>query len=147
MNNRAAPVLSATRIKPRYRTAEEKRQIVEETLATGVSVAVVARAHSGNANLVFHGRKLYPAGLRADRSGTARGRTRASGVRLLPGSVAEEAQNPPLVPAAVSTSYGVDQEATLVPGSMELTVAKAQIRIPGSVDTQALRVVRECLRG
>ncbi len=67
MNHSAAPVLSATRIKRQYRTAEEKRQIVEETLAPGVSVAVVARSQGVNANLVFHWRKLYQAGLLADR--------------------------------------------------------------------------------
>jgi transposase len=147
MNNSAAPVLSPTGIKRQYRTAEEKRQIVEETLATGVSVAVVARAHSVNANLVFHWRKLYQAGLLDDRAATSMGQARASGVRLLPVSVAEEVQNQPLVPAAMSTQYGVDHEAVVVPGSMELSLAKAQIRITGKVDAQVLRVVLECLRG
>jgi transposase len=147
MNNSAAPVLSATRIKRQYRTAEEKRQIVEETLGTGVSVAVVARAHSVNANLVFHWRKLYHAGLLGERAATSLGQARASGVRLLPVSVAEEAENQPPVAAAVSTPYGVAHEAAIVPGSMELTLAKAQIRITGRVDAQVLRVVLECLRG
>ena len=131
MNNSAAPVVSATRIKRQYRTAEEKRQIVEETLGTGVSVAVVARAHSVNANLVFHWRKLYHAGLLGERAATSLGQARASGVRLLPVSVAEEAENQPPVAAAVSTPYGVAHEAAIVPGSMELTLAKAQIRITG----------------
>ena len=144
MNNSAAPVLSATRIKRHYRTTEEKRRIVEETLAVGVSVAVVARTHGVNANLVFHWRKLYQAGLLGGRSATAAGQAGASGVRLLPVSVAEEAQNQPAVPA-VSTPYGVAHEAAVVPGSIELTLAKAQIRITGSVN--ALRVVLECLRG
>jgi transposase len=147
MNNSAAPVLSATRIKRQYRTAEEKRQIVEETLGSGVSVAVVARAHSVNANLVFHWRKLYHAGLLGERAATSLGQARASGVRLLPVSVAEEAENQPPVAAAVSTPYGVAHEAAIVPGSMELTLAKAQIRITGRVDAQVLRVVLECLRG
>lgn len=147
MNNSAAPVLSATGIKRHYRTAEEKRRIVEETLLPGVSVAVVARAHSVNANLVFHWRKLYPAGLLADRAATSLGKAGTSGVRLLPVRVAEDAQNQRLVPAAVSTQYCVDREAVVAPGSMELTLAKAQIRITGSVDAQALRVVLECLRG
>jgi len=114
MNNSAAPVLSATRIKRQYRTAEEKRQIVEETLGTGVSVAVVARAHSVNANLVFHWRKLYHAGFWVS-GATSLGQARASGVRLLPVSVAEEAENQPPVAAAVSTPYGVAHEAAIVP--------------------------------
>lgn len=147
MNNSSAPDLSATGIKRQYRTAEERRQIVEETLATGVSVAVVARAHGVNANLVFHWRKLYHAGLLGGRSATSLGQARASGVRLLPVRVAEEAQNQPLVAAAGSTPYGVAHEAAVVPGSMELSLAKAQIRITGRVDAQALRVVLECLRG
>jgi len=110
-------------------------------------VAVVARAHSVNANLVFHWRKLYHAGLLGERAATSLGQARASGVRLLPVSVAEEAENQPPVAAAVSTPYGVAHEAAIVPGSMELTLAKAQIRITGRVDAQVLRVVLECLRG
>ena len=46
-----------------YRTQAERRRIVEETLSSGVSVAMVARAHGVNANQVFHWRKLYHAGL------------------------------------------------------------------------------------
>src|SRR6266567_8072880 len=45
--------------KRRYRALEEKRRIVEETLAEGTSVALVARAHGVNANLVFNWRRLY----------------------------------------------------------------------------------------
>jgi len=96
---------------------------------------------------VFHWRKLYHAGLLGDRAATSLGQARASGVRLLPVRVAEEVQNQPAVAAAVSTPYGVAHEAAVVPGSMELTLAKAQIRITGRVDAQALRVVLECLRG
>jgi len=40
------------------RTNEEKRRIVEETLKPGASVAIVARAHVVNANLVFGWRRL-----------------------------------------------------------------------------------------
>src|ERR1035441_8195432 len=103
MNNSAAPVLSATRIKRQYRTAEEKRQIVEETLATGVSVAVVAPGAGGDANPVVFSRTRYPGGLLADRAATSLGQAGASGVRLLPVRVAEETQNQPPFLAAVST--------------------------------------------
>jgi len=44
---------SQPRTKRRYRSAEERRRIVEETLVAGTSVAVVARAHGVNANQVF----------------------------------------------------------------------------------------------
>ncbi len=47
----------------RLRSIEQKRQIVEETLRPGASVATVAQAHGVNANLVFGWRKLYQKGL------------------------------------------------------------------------------------
>jgi transposase len=55
--------ISQPRIKRCYRSAEERRRIVEETLVPGTSVAKVARAHGVNANQVFGWRKLYQAGL------------------------------------------------------------------------------------
>jgi transposase len=48
--------------KRRYRSLEEKRGLVEETLAEGASVALVARTQGVNANLLFTWRKLYQAG-------------------------------------------------------------------------------------
>ena len=54
--------ISQARNKRRYRSAEERRRIVEETLVAGTSVAIVARAHGVNANQVFGWRKLYQAG-------------------------------------------------------------------------------------
>jgi len=49
--------------KRRYRGLEEKRRIVEESLAEGTSVALVARTHGVNANLVF---KLAQACIKRD---------------------------------------------------------------------------------
>src|SRR5262245_44847267 len=48
--------------KRRYRSKRERRQIVEETVQPGASVAVIARRHDVNANQVFHWRKLYREG-------------------------------------------------------------------------------------
>jgi transposase len=48
--------------KRRYLELEQKRRIVEETLAEGASVAQIARLHGVNANLVFNWRRLYRAG-------------------------------------------------------------------------------------
>ena len=48
--------------KRRYRSKQERRQVVEETLLRGASVAVIARRHGVNANQVFHWRKLYREG-------------------------------------------------------------------------------------
>ncbi len=50
-------------VKRQRRSAELKRQIVEETLAPGASVARVARAHGVNANQVFAWRRQYQRGL------------------------------------------------------------------------------------
>jgi len=46
----------------RWRTVEEKRRIVEATLAPGTSVSQVARLHGVNSNQVFHWRRQYHAG-------------------------------------------------------------------------------------
>src|SRR5439155_15897446 len=46
----------------RFRSKQERRQIVEETLKPGASVSLVARAHDVNANQVFKWRKLYREG-------------------------------------------------------------------------------------
>ena len=48
--------------KRRFRSVELKRRIVEETLAEGTSVAVVARRHGVNANQVFSWRRQYQRG-------------------------------------------------------------------------------------
>jgi transposase len=48
--------------KRRHRSKQERRQVVEETLQPGASVAVIARRHGVNANQVFHWRKLYREG-------------------------------------------------------------------------------------
>ena len=56
-----APV-SAPMKKQRRRTIKERRDIVEETLVPGASVARVARRHDVNANQVFYWRKLYREG-------------------------------------------------------------------------------------
>lgn len=46
----------------RWRTVEEKRQIVEEAMVPGASVAQVARLQGVNANQVFAWRRQYQAG-------------------------------------------------------------------------------------
>lgn len=54
---------SARNGKRRLRTLEEKRRIVEEVLRGDESVAVVARRHEVNANLVFSWKRQYEQGL------------------------------------------------------------------------------------
>jgi transposase len=92
--------------KYRRRTVDEKRQIVEETLSSGRSVAEIARSHEVNANQLFDWRKQYLDG----RLGV-NGREYA----LLPvtvneasdGGVAEPAASPPAASAPGQDTYPV----------------------------------------
>jgi Transposase len=65
-----APSTALSQTKQR-RSVEQRRKIVEETLAAGASMARVARAHGVNANQVFHWRKLYREGRLGNGSGSA----------------------------------------------------------------------------
>jgi transposase len=139
-----------------YRSAEERRRIVEETLAPGVSVAKVAQAHGVNANQIFAWRKLHFAGKLRDRrrksilpsaahgspATTALTETSTRRVRLLPVSVSAEVERPPAVVAMSGRG-----DAVTSAGSIELTLPKIQVRICGQVDAAVLRLVLECLRG
>jgi transposase len=103
----------------------ERRQIVEEALASGASVARVAQAHGVNANLVFTWRKRY-------RNQLA-GSTALLPVKITsPGAPGESATAE--VPARGGTKSG---SGTII----HITVGKAQIRIEGDVDRETLRVV------
>src|SRR5579871_954555 len=54
-----------------FRSKQERRQIVEETMKPGASVALVARAHDLNANQVFKWRRQYRQGrLEVDNANT-----------------------------------------------------------------------------
>ena len=104
---------------------EEKRRIVEETLAAGRSVARVARQHQVNANQGFYSRKLYRQGWLG--IGTA--------TPLLPVKVAEE--------RVTKTVKGDD--LTLPSGTMEIKLPRGTLRVAGPVDVVALRTAMECL--
>ena len=110
--------------KRRYRSKLERRQIVEETLQPGASVAVIARSHGVSANQVFHWRKLYGEG-RLD------GKPRAT--QLMPVSITE-----------VSEEH---RPAPLCLGAIQIELARARVRIEGAVDADTLRVVLEQLGG
>jgi transposase len=64
----------------RLLAVEEKRRIVEQTLAAGGSGARVARAHGVKANQVFYWRKVYREGRLGSTAAT----------KLLPVKVADE---------------------------------------------------------
>ena len=116
----------------RYRTPQEKRQIVEQTLSAGMSVATGARGHGVNANQVFYWRKLYRAGQLVNDGVEPQ-------VRLLPVSVSDEQ------PAETEP-----EEATNpVPGvtiNIEFP-GRTLVSVEGAVDADIVRAVLESLRG
>jgi transposase len=124
-----------------YRTTEEKRLVVEQTLKPGVSVAAVAQAHGVNANQVFHWRKLYEAGqLEIPMAMSVHGAD-ASPTRLLAVTMSEdESRQTPGTTAMEHIAGGVSSL-----GSIEVTLARGTIRIAGAVDTGTLRAVFGCL--
>lgn len=121
--------------KRRYRTVEERRRIVEETLADGVSVAMVARRNGVNANQVFYWRKLYRSGL-LEQCAPER---QLSASRLLPVTVVDEPEvaGEPHVSAVAPLSGAIHIE---FPG-------RALVSMEGHVDAALARVVLESLRG
>jgi transposase len=130
MNDSIGTSIAQTGPKKRWRSLEERRQIVEEALAPGVSVSAVARARGVNANLLFHWRKLYRAGLL---SGGEPGE-----VRLLPVRVKGERKRERSRQA---------EPAAEKDGTLEVTLAKAHVRIAGKVNSEVVRVVLRCLLG
>ncbi len=115
----------ASQVKKRQkRSVEEKRRIVEETLAAGTSVARVARRHAVNANQVFYWRKKYREG------------------RL--------GKNQPskLLPVTLSDSRcGKSASWSSAVGSLEIKLSKGTLRVAGNVDVVVLRTAIECLLG
>ncbi len=92
---------------------EQKRRIVEATLAPGASVARVARALEVNANQVFAWRRAYKQGLLEDHG--------SGDVKLLPVRISSEAADEALSIAEASThpSGAIHME---LPGKALLTV-------------------------
>jgi transposase len=131
MDEASSTSIISTRPKKRYRSLEERRQIVEEALVPGVSVAAIARAHGVNANLLFHWRKLYQAGLLSTQAEQGE-------VRLLPVRVEREGKRK----RARHAEAAREEEGTL-----EVTLPKAQVRVAGKVNSEVLRVVLRCLLG
>jgi transposase len=111
----------------RWRTVEEKRQIVEETLAPGASVSQVARLHGVNANQVFQWRRQYQAG-----AFSAPG---DSVTKLLPVIVSDAADDVPSDQPDVSSSGMIHVE---FPG-------RARVSIESGADPSLVRAVIESL--
>ena len=116
-------------------TRHFRRQVVQETLAAGASVAGVALRHRLNANLVFTWRrKLLPSLVPA----------RAKSVKLLPVTIADAgASVPGLTPEPVAASQRARRSRAR--GAIEIECNGARIVVKGAVDGQTLRVVLAAL--
>lgn len=110
----------------RFRSKQERRQIVEETLKPGASVALVARAHDLNANQVFKWRRQYQQG-RLEVSATA---------TLLPVKIT----SPSSVPAKPPVRYRKRKS-----GIIDIELGHARMRIEGNADPDCVRAAIEGL--
>jgi transposase len=112
------------------RSKLERRQVVEETMRPGApSVAVVARTHGVNANQVFNWRKLYQAGRLNDK---------VHATELLPVRISENSlpEYPRVERSAITP---------VVSGVIDIELGRARVRVEGSVDPEALRIILEQL--
>ena len=110
----------------RKRSVQEKRAIVEQCLAPGVSVAAIALTHAVNANLVRKWIRQYRAG--------ANGGSDCD-MTLLPVTVREVA------PAAAAKQSTLPLKAYI-----DIELAAGRVRVHGAVDAEALRTVLASLR-
>ena len=159
---RRGSVLPAKR---QHRSPELKRQIVEETLAPGASVACVARRHGVNANQVFAWRRLYrqgrlrplnPAtpGLLAVRVADPDGSTSLTvppfdrlrdPERKSRGERSRRERSRRVAEAGAPARDAVTRRVPA--GTIQIELPKGRLRLTGSVDPEALRVVLEALGG
>jgi transposase len=131
----AAKSESASPAQRQHRSITEKRRIVEETLVEGASVARIARAHGVNANQVFGWRRLYLSGRLGEQKPT---------MKLLPVRVSE---------GLPVTRHARNEAATSIeianpkpsPGTIDIKLRRAQLRIEGSADPELVRVLLEFL--
>ena len=129
----------AGRKKRQMWSAADKLRIVEETLAPGASVALVAREHGVNANQVFKWRRLQLAGKLVEKRSK---RSTATATRLLPVTVSDAEQEPGTVVVEATPSPSPSRYTA---GSIHIQFSKAQVRVEGSADASVLRMVLECL--
>ncbi len=111
----------------RFRSKQERREIVEETLKPGASVSLVARAHDVNSNQVFKWRKQYRQGrLEVD-----------SRTTLLPVKVSDTIQT-------LQAKLG-RKHRTRRSGVIDIDLGHARVRIEGTADPECVRAALEGL--
>jgi transposase len=109
----------------RFRSKQERRQIVEETLKPGASVSLVARAHDVNTNQVFKWRSQYRQGrLEVESPAT-----------LVPVKITEAIQK--LRPPSRR------QSRPRRSGIIDIDLGHARVRIEGAADPDCVRAALE----
>jgi transposase len=111
----------------RFRSKEERRQIVEESLKPGASVSLVARAHDVNTNQVFKWRKQYHRGRLEVEAPTT----------LLPVKISEA------IPAPRAATRHKPRVRTT--GVIDIDLGHARVRIEGTADPDCVRAALEGL--
>ncbi len=118
--------------KRRFRSKQERRAIVEETLQPGASVSRVARVHDVNANQVFYWRRLYREGwfdYPATRAGA-----------MLPVCIAAESSESGIAQRSASR-----QTQSKPAGTIEIVWGTLRVRIEGAADPSSIRAVMDSL--
>ncbi len=110
----------------RFRTKEERRQIVEETMQPGASVSRVARAYDINANVVFQWRRQYRAGWFDD--------AKPKSTALLPVRLQK------LASAGMAKATAMHGG-----GTIDIDLGHARVRIEGAADPDCVRAALEGL--
>jgi transposase len=126
MDTSTQPIQVRGRERRRFRTVEEKRRIVAETLPPGASVAQVARAHGVNANQLFTWRRLYRQGQLEPAN------------RETPGLLAVH-----VVEGVTEAARG--RNALAASGTIQIELPKGTVRIVGIADPTSLHTVLEYL--
>lgn len=113
----------------RFRSKQERRQIVEETLKPGASVSLIARAHDVNANQVFKWRKQYQEGRLDEPNKTPNA--------LVPVKICD---SPPLLPPT-----RLHRAKPRRAGIIDIDLGHARVRIEGAADPGCVRAALEGL--
>jgi transposase len=110
----------------RFRTTQQRREIVEETLKPGASIALIARAHDVNTNQVFKWRRQYDKGELEIRPKTT----------LLPVKVSDTISDKPVL-----TKKRKPERR----GIIDIDLGHARVRIEGAADAECVRSAIESL--
>jgi len=121
MKREATAVASPARRTRRRYSVQFRRDVVEQTLAPGVSIAAIALEHRLNTNLLFKWRRDH--------------------LRELAGAI----DAPKMLPVTIEKAPGKAEGGTRSVGVIEIEMSAGRIRLKGSVDADSLRTVLELM--